>query len=275
MNRNNIYLRLSSFMILTAIMACAIPGQKAQPVPTSTFDPVMATSIVGTVQASTRLTEQSYTPTPIPTETLIPTPVISSYGTSLTKRDDGSALFTDHRAGIQILFPANWLAMRVGEPEYYQAWEKEGAQNPNLLDAITSIQNLDLNTFRITAYDIHPEHVLYDNIPKINIVFLQGDSRTLKKVDYDERTRTSILKDYKSLPSEFKKTSTDLEILIISHQWQSTATANQPYIGYYKGIVFKVPDGTMFIDLFIPLDQKEPLELELDQIVDSVTLLNP
>ena len=109
MNRNNLYLRLSGFVILLAITACALPGQKAQPAPTSTFDPVMATSIVSTIQASTRLTEQSYTPTPIPTETPIPTPVISSYGTSLTKHDDGSALFTDHRAGVQILFPANNL----------------------------------------------------------------------------------------------------------------------------------------------------------------------
>jgi hypothetical protein len=103
---------------------------------------------------------------------------------------------------------------------------------------------------------------------------LQGDTRTLKKVEYDERTQTSILKDYKFLPSEFKTTSTGLDVLIIKHQWQSSSTDNQQYIGYYKGIVFKAPDGIIFIDLFIPIDQKEPLELELDQIVDGVTLLN-
>jgi hypothetical protein len=166
--------------------------------------------------------------------------------------------------------------MRVGEPEYYKAWEKEGAQNPVLLDAITSTQNLDLNTFRITAFDMNSEHVLYDNIPKINVVFLQNDTRILRQVEYDERTKKSILSNYKFLPSEFRTMSSGLEVLIIQHQWKATSsTTHESFTGYYKGFIFKVPTGIVAIDLFIPIDLKESLGQELEQIVESITMLGP
>lgn len=272
MNRNYFHLGLSIFFSLSVIAACTGNKPPVPIVPTTDLKKFEA-SVASTAQA---LTKQAAIPTATPAVITTATAVISSYGTSLTKLTDGSALFTDQRAGVQITFPANWLAMRVGEPEYYQAWEGPAAGNLILLDAITSAQNLDLNTYRIVAFDIDPDHVLYENIPKINVVFVQGDVRTLRQVEYDERTQSSILKGYKFLPSEFKKTSSGLEVLILKHQWEATtSTTHETYTGYYKGFLFKVPDGTVAIDLFIPLDQQEPLELELDQIIDGVTLLNP
>lgn len=273
MYRNKLIFSGVGLLGILILAACAIPGLGSQVV-TATPN-TMATSISGTALASRHLTEQAYTPTLPPTMTLTPTPVISSYGTSFEKREDGTAVFTDHRAGIQIVFPSNWLAMRVGEKEYYQAWEKNGAQNPILLDAITSTQNLDLNRFRITAYDMHPDHVLYDNLPKINIVFVEGDVRDLKQVEHDESSDPSILTGYKLLPSEFRKTSAGLDVLLIQYQWQSTNSANQSFIGYYRGILFKTASGTVAMDLFIPMDIKEALEAEQQQILDSVTLLTP
>lgn len=278
MNRNKLYLSLSGLVMLMTILACVIPGQATQPAPI--VDPnVIQTSIAGTAQTITEQTVQAVlasTDTPIvPVETATPQITISSYGTSLTKREDGSTQFVDHRAGVQIIFPSNWLAMRAGESEYYQAWENEGRDNPNLLDAITSIQNLDLNRFRVTAYDTHPEHIIYDNLPKINVVFVQDDTRTLKEVEADEIKNRPPVTDYKLLSSEFQEISGGLEILIIQYEWQSATPANQFYTGFYHGVLFKVPTGTVAIDLFIPLDQKEPLELELNQIIGSITLFNP
>lgn len=188
---------------------------------------------------------------------------------------DGSTVFVDQRAGIQLIFPANWLAMRVGEPEFYQAWEGEGSRNPALLDAITAIQNLDLNRFRITAFEMNPENVAHGSIPKINVVYIQDDDRTLRKIEYDERTAKSVLKDYKFLPSTFQTTPDGFEILIIHHQWNATSLDHQSYTGYYKGFLFKVPTGTVAIDLFIPMDVREPMEQELEKIFESVTFLDP
>ena len=74
------------------------------------------------------------------------------------------------------------------------------------------------------------------------------------------------------LPSEFRKSSTGIDILIVQYQWESTQTT--AYTSYYKGILFKVPDGTVTVDLFIPLDVKEPIEQELDQIIESISISN-
>ena len=271
MNKNKLYILLGGVVFLLTVGACVIPGQTAQPL-SSTNPHTIETSIAGTAQVSAQATLISATLTFVPVIT--PTAIISSYGTSLSKREDGSTIFIDHRAKVQIIFPANWLALRVGEPEYYQAWEKEGTQNPALFKALSAIQNLDLNSFRTTAFDTHPEHVLYDNLPKINVVFLQDDPRTLQQIEADERSRRPALADYKYLPSEILITSGGLETLKIQNQWSAATPANQIYTGYYKGFIFKAPGGTVSIDLFIPFEMKEFLEVEQNQIMDSVTLLD-
>ena len=265
MKRKELYLFWILFVV--ALAGC---GRPVQAVPTVDSSP-RETALAGTALAAFG----TATFTPVPTETPVPTVSVSYYGTSVIKHEDGSTVFVDKKANIQITFPANWLAMRVGEPEFYQAWENEAAGSPALLDAITSIQNLDLNRFRITAFDMNPEHMLHENLPKITVVFIQDDDRTLRRIEYDERTAKSILKDYKFLPSKFQTTPDGLEILIIQHQWEASSDKTQPYTGYYRGVLFKVPNGTVAIDLFIPMEQKELFEPELDQIVSSVTLSEP
>lgn len=257
-------------VLLIALAVTAGCGRNIQPVPTVDTR-ARETSLAGTAVVAFG----TATPTSSPTETPVPTAAFSSYGTSVTRQQDGSTLFVDRRAGIQIVFPANWLSMRVGEPEYYQAWEGEGSRNPELLDAITSIQNLDLNRFRITAFEMTPENTRYGNIPKINVVFVQDDDRTLKRIEYDERTARSVLKDYKFLPSTFQTTASGLEFLMIHYQWQATSADHQSYTGYYKGFLFKVPTGMVAIDLFIPMEIKEPMEQELGKIFESVIFLEP
>ena len=251
-----------------------MPRQTSQSTP-STNPNTMETSIASTARASVQQTLVPFAKTLVPTTAITPTAIISSYGTSLAKREDGSTIFIDQRAKVQIIFPANWLALRIGEPEYYQAWEKEGAQNAALFKALSALQKLDLNSFRITAFDINPEHVLYDNLPKINVVFLQDDSRTLQQIEADERSRRPALADYIYLPSEILRTPGGLETLMIQFQWSAATPANQFYTGYYKGFIFKAPGGTVSIDLFIPFELKESMEGEQNQIVDSVTLLDP
>ena len=274
MNPNKLYLMLGASVLLLTLVSCAMTEQTLQPA-SSTNPNTIETSIVGTAKASMQETLVLATKTPVPTKVFTSTAILSTYGTSLAKREDGSTLFIDQRAKVQIIFPANWLALRVGEPEYYQAWEKEGTQNPALFKAISAIQNLDLNSFRMTAFDTHPEHVLYDNLPKINVVFLQDDPRTLQQIEADESSRRPALADYKYLPSEILRTASDLETLMIQNQWSAATPANQFYTGYYKGFIFKAPGGTVSIDLFIPLEMKEFLGVEQNQIMDGVSLLDP
>jgi hypothetical protein len=262
-------------VILLAMLACALPGQITQP-PSNINPDAVGTAVAGTAQASSKQTEQAGLATStaivVPTETFISQGVISSYGTSLVKLEDGSTQFKDHRAGVQIIFPSNWLAVRPGEPEYYEAWEKVGIKNQWVLEEIASIQNLDLNVFRVNVYDMHPEHLFYDTLPKINVVFREGETRSLQQVEADEKrmAENSILAGHKFLSSDFQENPAGLLILNFQDQWNSPS-----FVTHHTGAFLKVPTGLVFIDLFIPSDHKEALDSEWDQIVKSVTLFIP
>ena len=268
MNIRYLYGNLSGFLILQTIIACAVPSQTVQPVVVPNVKKITPVFATPTTQAIL----VAVTPTMVPTDTLTPTPHTSSYGTSLVNLADSSTQFTDYRAGLQILIPTEWLAVRIGEPEYYQAWEKIGSQNPEFLQKLASIQRLDPNTFRMTAVDIRVEHILYEGVPTLDVIFAQGDIRTLNEVRIDETEKSRPLANYKLISSNFQKTLNNIETVIIEFQWESATSDNQHYMSYSKRVIFKVPTGTVSIDLHIPLEQKTSLELEFDQVIGSLTL---
>lgn len=280
MNRRHSYSVWGLCIVLLGIPACVPPGQAIPPTPVS--QPIsMEVAVAGTAQAAQQQTEQAKpvfpTETAAATATATAAEVISTYGTSLVKLTDGSTQFRDHRAGVQIIFPPNWLALRTGEPEYYAAWEKEGIQNPDIMEGIVAIQNLDLNVFRMTAYDLHPEHVMYRALPRINVVFVERDTRTLKAVMVDEKQaiESSIQKDHAFVSSDFQETSTGLPIMIFQAEWRSSSYDNVEYMTHYRGVFFSTPAGLVVIDLFVPREERDILAPECDQIVESITLLDP
>jgi len=278
MFQNPLQSNLIGLAILLAITACVIPSQLTQPAPTASPNAQQATVVTSAVTLiETTLQASLITATPAfkSTKTLIPTSEISFSGTSLLELTDGSVQFTDYWAGMQLLIPPEWLGVRVGELEYYQAWEKVGTQNPELLRKFASIQTLDPDTYRVTAVDIRPEHILYEHVPTLDVIFAQGDISTLNEVKISQLEKQPPLANYKLLSSHFQKTTKGIEIVIIEFQWESATSVNQHYISYSKRVLFKVPTGTVSIDLHIPLEQKDSLEPEFDQMIGNLTLFTP
>jgi hypothetical protein len=279
-------------LLMLAIFACVIPGQAVPPI--STLGPGgVETAIASTAQAAAQQTEQAHPSQTEPTELLAqpslppeetlpatelptqfsPSPeVISSYETSLVKLADGSTQFRDYRAGVQIIFPSGWLLMRQGEPEFYEAWEKLGSQSKWFLEEIGSIQSLDLNLFRVSAYDTHVEHTYRDTFPKINVVFLKGDTRTLNEVDANEKMliERSVQAGHKHLSSDYQVLA-GLDVLLFQSQWDSVSFPTT----HYKGTFFRVPSGLMVIDFYIASEQQQTMDIEWTQIVESITLFTP
>ena len=164
------------------------------------------------------------------------------------------------------------MPIRVGEPEYYAASEKWGTKNAWFLEEIGWIQNLDVNVFRVNAYDTEPNHLFYGTFPKISVVFHQGDTHTLKQIEANEKRliETSVQSGHKFLSSSFQESSAGLQILVFQSQWKSGA-----YDTHYTGTFFQVPAGLMFIDFYIPSDHQEDMKPELAQILESITLFTP
>jgi len=276
MNQNHLSQTLGIFVLVLAMIACILPGRMAQPAPVKSPD-LVQTSVAGTAQAAAKQTEPAglVTTTPIiaPAEHLPSPEVISSSGTSLVKLEDGSTQFKDYRAGIQIIFPANWMPIRVGESEYYAASEKWGTQNAWFLEEIGWIQSLDLNLFRVNAYDTEATHLFYGTFPKINVVFHQGDTRTLNQVEADEKKiiENSAKSGHKFLSSSFQETSGGLQILVFQSEWKAQSYDTT----HYTGTFFQVPTGLVFIDFYIPSDHQAAVESERAQIVESIALFTP
>jgi len=264
MQRRKLYL----FWILS-IALLADCGRPVQVVPTVDSS-ARETALAGTALAAFG----TATSTPAPTETPVPTTVVSSQGTSLEIQEDQTTLFTDHKTGIQVTFPAGWLALRVGEPEFYGAWENEATKSPVFLNIFATMQDADPAQFRVSAIDIR-EEVTYENFSKMEVVFAPEDQRTLNQVRAAQAQKYSILKNYKVLSSRLTKTPAGLDIAVVEFQWEAVSPDKVKYMQYHKEVIFKVLGGTIGLQLFTGLDQKDLILPLFDQVLDSLVLLTP
>lgn len=267
---------LSAFVMLGAILACVLPGQAPQTAPITDTDKIQ-TAIAGTAQVAAQQTEQANSTlvAAMITDTPTPTPKVSSSGTSLAYLADGSTQFVDHVAGIQMVYPAGWLVVRVGEQEYYTAWGKPETQKPEFLDVFAAMQNLDPKVFRMSALDIRSDRFLYNDITQINVIFNQDDKRTLKQIRSYEIANHPPLKNYKLLASNYLEMPQGFQALNLEYQWKTSNGASDTGKGYQRRLIFMVPAGSVAIDLSIVLDKKDLTMPDFDQLINGIVLVTP
>lgn len=264
-------------VILLAVLACVLPGQTLQPTPDLGPNAV-ASAIAGTAQAASTQTEQARpvtsTATSVPTQGPTSTPRISEVsGTALQVREDQSTLFVDYRAGIQLVIPPGWLALRLNEDEYFKAFTLDVVtQNRQIMERLDVTRDLDPVYFRLDAIDIRPEHDSDVIIPNINVIFQPGDVRSLDKWEKAERERSRPLAKYKFIGSSFPQLASGTQVLVIEEKYEAAEKAGMIY---YRGVFFSLKTGTLVLDFYANLDDKDGMMPEFDQVVNSVTLLNP
>ncbi len=263
MNRN-LFLRLSGLIILLAMAGC---GQKT-PAPVLLSNAEL-TSIAGTARAAIQQTRQAYTPTPIPPTS---TPQVSPIsGTSLIVREDRTALFIDHRAGIQLIIPEGWLPIRLNEDEYYKAFTLDVVlSNPDINSHLTAIQDIDMNKFRLDAIDIRDGHTPGGIVSYMNVIFQEDDTRSLEEWLKAERAQKKPFKGYKFLSSKYPETADGTRVLVIEESWGSGSL-----ITYYRGVFFNLPTGTVVLDFYANLDFKDTVLPDFEQVVNSLGPINP
>jgi len=270
MNRNHLGETLSTLVLMIAMIACALPGRFSPNAPQANPN-LIQTSVAGTSQAAASLPPA--TPTVAPTATLVPTPKISLAGTSLIGQEDQSSLFVDHTAGIQLVIPAGWLPVRVNEEEYYKAFTLDVVlKNPRISDELTVIQDVKPEVLRLDAIDIRPGHLPDGIITNINVIFEAGDVRSLEKWSQAERNRKSPYAKYKFISSSYPQTKDGTRVLMIEERWAAAGNAGAIY---YRGVFFSLPSGTIVLDFYTNLNFKDTVLPDFDQVVNSLTLLNP
>ena len=288
MVRKHSIVYLTSLIALILILACVMTPIAA-PVPTqqslSTTDPNAFSTMVAEAAGAlmTQTAEAApVLPTPIPTEPLATetppptpteTPVASASGTSLTQLEDGSTEFIDNVAGIQLTIPARWVAVRLNEPEYFQVWSLT-VDDPVLQYALAGIQNLDPTQYRLHAFNTHPDYVYEGQGTQISVKFVMGDARTLEQVAEDEK-QPQVFPEYALISSEFQARPDNLQLFSIEEQWQGISSTNMPVTLYYKGYSFKVPSGTVTVELTMPFKINYEVVPVFDQLITNMTVFTP
>jgi hypothetical protein len=173
MNKNRGF--IFAALLVTTTLACALPAQPTASVSQPTPDTRVGTMVAGTVSAALDLTATASVPTstPLPTSTPTPTatPVESGAGSSLTKQDDGSTLFVDERAGYRITIPDGWLAVRVNEQEYLDAFLLPQAANDRVQAALLGIQTQNPAVLRLLAVDVIEGHIQNETVTNVNFIW--------------------------------------------------------------------------------------------------------
>jgi len=263
----------------TQVMPTLIPTQQ----PVSTANPDMfSTMVADAAGAFLTQTAQAAPPSPAsemlqPTETPIPTatetPVTSLSGTSLTKMEDGSTQFIDNLAGVRLTIPPGWVTVRLNEPEYFEVWSLT-VDDPILQQGLEGIQNLDPARFRLHAFNTQPDYVYQGAGSRINVVYIRDDPRTLEQVAEDEK-QPQAFTDYSLVSSEFQVRPDNLDLFSIEEQWRGFSTTNASLMLYYTGVFFKVPSGTVGVDLLLPADIKHEVEPVFYQMIEQMTVFTP
>ena len=269
MNRKHLSKTLIGFILLLILIGC---GKSKTPI---TNPPAVETSLAATARALAKQTETAigYTATPsiIPTITPSPTPKISLSGTSLIFQEDQTALFVDHKAGFQVVIPAGWMPFRVNEQEYYDAFTAEVVlANPALNERLTQVQDMDVDKFRLDAFDIREGHIPNGIISDINIIFQPGDTRTLEQWAKAEGNRKVPFKNYKLISLGYPKTADGTRILVIDQTW----TQNQSNTIFHRTVFFSLPTGTVVLDFYTNNAFKDTVLPDFESVVNSLTLLN-
>ncbi|MBK9924132.1 MAG: hypothetical protein IPP66_02470 [Anaerolineales bacterium] len=275
MKNTQLRIHLYGMILVLTVMACVIPGQTISPAPVVNQGSI-ETSIVGTAQVAKSQTEQAslVTSTPtIPMETPTPTPTLqeSMSGTSLIFHEDKSAEFIDHKAKIKLAIPAGWLPVRPNEDEYYKAFTLDVTlRNQEISNRLTRIQSIDPKFFRLDVIDIRDGHIQDGILTMFNVIFEEGDMRSLEDWAVAEKKKKNPFEGFKFISTTYPQIANGTKVLVIEQSWQS----GQVNTIYYRGVFFSLPTGTVVLDFYTNNKLKDNILPDFDQIVNSLTKID-
>ncbi len=137
---------------ILVVTACT-PQSAPAPTPDQS---VMLTMIAETAAAKAAQTAEALTAMPLETPT--PKSLRPTVGSTLTTMPNGTTFFSDATTGIEILIPENWMALRIGETEYYNALTDRTVESLGLSNYLTTFRGQDPNIVRLLAFDIQEGH---------------------------------------------------------------------------------------------------------------------
>ena len=273
---------LAALTVLTAALACVVPGLPSASQPAPTVDTRLEIMVAETVSAALAQTQQSVptptlppTSTSTPTATVSPTPETNSSASSLTKLDDGSTYFADSLVEFEITIPAGWLAVRINQQEYLDAWLLPELANPALQRSLGSIENLDPTELRLFVLDIQEGHTEIDFVTNINFYWDKSSDLSLEN-DEDLKAEAATLPQ--ALPglevtaTEISATSLGIPVGSITSKTPVTTLGGVNVEIFQKQVFVKVGEGVLIITLSTTEELKQATLSQFDEAIDTMAV---
>jgi hypothetical protein len=275
---------LAALILLTTILACAVPGLPAASPPAPIASPLgtpdtrLDIMVAETVSAAIAQTQQAVpTPTLPPTATLeptaSPTPEADTSGSALTEMEDGSTLFSDFNAGYEVNVPAGWLAVRINQQEYLDAWLLSEFSNPAMQRSLSSIEKLNPNELRLYAVDLQADHARTGFVTNINFIWYEQDDMSLED-DTDLLAVSAALPDalpgLELLTTELSTNANGLPIGINTSRTPATTLDGVNIVIFQKQVFIKVRAGTLTITLSTTEELKDTILPAFDAMIEFI-----
>jgi hypothetical protein len=281
-----------ALIFLVIIAACVVPGLPTASAPV--FAPTVDTSridtmVAETVSAAIAQTEQAQPAatstlastsapisTPAPTET--PTLQASPSQSTLARQEDGSMLFADERAGYEIKLPAGWLAVRVNEQEYLDAFSLAEAANTSIQQSLLSVQAEDPNAFRLLAIDTQAAHIQNDFITEMRFVLDEqkiislGSDADLQAIAREIPASAVVFRfEVTSVKIVTSAGGTQFGVIEAKSSFTNPAGADVPV--YQKQVFFNAKTGTQSIIFTTVTDLKQTTLPVFDTMLETIKIV--
>jgi hypothetical protein len=265
-------------VLFFAMMACVVPGLSQPAAPTLDVNN-LPTVIALTASAAMAQTAAAAPPTPAPTlaELSTATPRVSLTGTSLLLRDDQTTVFTDRRAGVELIVPAGWLPIRINEKEYYDAWTLPELSDPAFQNSLTGINDLNPDEFRLFVLDVQEGHLQGSFVTNINLLWREHEDMSLDNDKDLQNTADSLSQSTRELDilnTDISVTSSGIPIGVIISKTSVTTLDNTEVVVFYKMVFINARAGVLMITLTTTQELRGTVFPAFDAIIATITLVN-
>lgn len=271
-----------ALLLLITALACVLPGQPSASPPRPTPDTRLGTMVAETVSAALEMTQQALpTPTTPPTSTPEPiaTPTaetVESSGSTLRAEAEDTIIFIDERAGYHMEVPPAWLAMRVNQQEYLDAWLLPMASNPAFQRSLGSVQDQDPDRFRLFLFDKNEEHIDGGFVTNVNLLWNE------QEVSLEDETDLMALADAlpDSLPGsevlavEIRPLENGTKIGVVTSRLEAVTLDDVAVVLFQKQVFIDLPVGTLAVTLSTTETWRETVEPSFDAMLETFTLVN-
>lgn len=281
---NNRRALLAALILLTTVLACAVPGLPAASQPAPTEDTRLEIMVAETVTAAIELTEQAVpSATPIPTFTATPqptntsTPEVNDSGSTLTKLEDGSALFVDDMAKYAVNVPDGWLPVRINSQEYLEAWLLPELSNPSMQRSLSSIEKMDPDKLRLFALDIQEGHAEIDFVTNINFYLDQENTMSLENDEGVKAQAEALPKAFAGLEvtaTELTATASGIPIGVITSKTPITTLEGVSVELFQKQVFINSSAGVLIVTLSTTEELKQEVLPQFDAMIETLTVAN-